>query len=364
MKTKLLMFVALLLSFALPVVSLAQVSMTLQVPAAGVLLKKQLWNMALIYTGDNPVYVRISLTLSQSSGDVPVLSAGTSPFLLSKGAKQIQAGDLGTIQYRYLSSNIADHDPDGFLPVGNYQACYTVFLNDEQNTTPLAEDCIPVEIEPLSPPVLNMPGDEDTLLTVFPQFSWLPPSPVNLFSNLSYRFNLVQIQPGQTAAEAVQQNLPLYTNQNISDNFINYPASMPALDTGKQYAWQVVAQNNMQLAAQSEVWTFRVQGGSPTQKTTATSFILLKAPGEMGGVYTAADNMVGVKYYSYEKEHYTDILFLGADKQPVKTEHVRIQYGDNYLSFNLGNSFKKGQLYYVQLTTIENTKYTAAFRIP
>ncbi len=238
----------------------SQVTMTLQVPPTGVLFKSQLWNMSLVYTGNNQINVKINLTLSDASGDQPLLTASSGVVVLNTGAKQLQANDLTPIQYNYLSPVIFDRDPNGYLTAGSYQACYTVLVSDESSGTPLAEDCVTFEVDPLSPPVLNTPADGDTLQTNIPQFTWLPPTPLNLFYNLSYQFNLVEVLSGQNPADAIQQNIPVYVNNNCSDIFMNYPSSAMALDTGKLYAWQVIAQNNFQPSAQSEVWTFRIKG--------------------------------------------------------------------------------------------------------
>jgi len=353
---------ALLILFGCATAGQAQVSMTLQVPPGGVLLKKQLWAMALVYTGNTPIYTRVSLLLTDASGSQPLLTAATPSFLLSRGAKQITAADVSPIQYQYLSPAITDRDPEGFLPVGAYQACYTVLAGDEQSS-PLAEDCVQFEVEPLSPPMLNTPADEDTLPTTLPQFTWLPPSPLNLFSNLSYRFNLVEVRPGQNPSDALQENLPVYTNRNVTDIYMNYPASALSLDTAKQYAWQVVAQNNLQPAAQSEVWTFRLKGSGQSYPQFNGNYIVLKAAGEGAGAYTVANGVIGIKFYSFDKDRYTDIKFFSADQKLVTVANVRIVNGTNYITYGLGASFKSGQLYFIQIKGMNNIRYTAAFRI-
>lgn len=340
----------------------AQVTMTIQVPPSGVLLKKQLWNLALVYTGSTPLGVKISLTISSASGDQQLITAVTPLFTLNRGAKQIQAADVAPIQYQYLSPSVTDRDPDGFLPVGSYQACYTVQVGDEVGT-PLAEDCLSFEVAPLSPPELNTPADEDTLITTLPQFTWVPPSPVNLFSNLAYRFNLVEVQPGQTANDALEQNIPVYSYQNCTDIFINYPSSAMALDTGRQYAWQVTAENNMQPAAQSEVWTFRVKGFGPPANTFAGNYIILKNNAEKAGVYDADGGTVGIKYYSFDKPRQALVRFFGAGQKLVAEMPANLVYGDNYIIYNMGSGFQKGQLYFIELADLHNNKYTAAFRV-
>lgn len=340
----------------------AQVTMTLQVPAAGVMLKKQLWNMALVYTGSKPISVKVSMTLSTPLNDQPVLTASTGYLTLTAGAKQVQASDLTPIQYTYLSSVIGDRDPDGFLSVGSYQACYTVIANNEA-ATPLAEDCINFDVLPLSPPLLNMPLNEDTIQTKTPQFTWLPPTPLNLFSNLSYQFNLVEVLPGQNPLDAVQQNMPLYTNYNCTDLFLNYPSSGLTLDTAKQYAWQITAQNNLQPVSQSEVWVFRIGGATTDISQTGSNYIMLDNNGAGRGVYAIMGAGIGIRYYSFDKDHNTQIRFVDARGKLVKTINQKITYGDNYLHYELDGIFSKGQVYFVEVNDLRNNNYSASFSI-
>jgi len=218
-------------------------------------------------------------------------------------------------------------------------------------------------VVPLSPPVLNTPFNEDTIQIKFPQFTWLPPTPANIFSNLSYKFNLVVVTPGQSPVDAVQQNIPVYIDNNCMDAYLNYPSSGLALDTSKQYAWQVIAQNNLIPAAQSEVWTFRVTDHGLVKTLSSGSYILLKSNDFTSGVYTVEGNTIGVKFYSYDKAHDAEIIFRQANGNVVKTVKQKIVYGNNYISSFLNSSFQKGQLYFVEITDLQHRKYSASFNI-
>ncbi|HEY4207856.1 MAG TPA: hypothetical protein VGM31_13630, partial [Puia sp.] len=137
------------------------------------------------------------------------------------------------------------------------QACYTV-VAPEKGVTLRAENCIQLNVDPLSPPLLNTPADEAQLFTTYPQFTWLPPTPVGLFNDLSYDLIVVEVLPGQGKADAIQQNIPVYNAGFVKDLYSNYPSSYRALDTAHLYAWRIVALNNGLPAAMSDIWTFRV----------------------------------------------------------------------------------------------------------
>jgi hypothetical protein len=201
-----------------------------------------------------------------------------------------------------------------------------------------SEECISVFIEPISPPMLSFPfdGSEEEIRT--PQFSWLPPAPLNMFSALTYDFTLVEVTEGQTAAEAVQQNMPVYTVSNHPDIFLNYPASHPQLDTGKIYAWQVFANNNNEYAAQSEVWTFKVKPDSilPVH-TSRNPFIKLKQ--QLDASLGVFEDVVKF-YYNNEADDttvsYTISSLENADiGAVVKTSTIEVKFGENYLQVPL-----------------------------
>src|SRR5438552_537331 len=99
----------------------AQVSMTLQVPPAGVLVKNQLWNMLLVNSGNTSMLVRVNLVLLDVQTNQPVITATSAPITLGKGGRQLQARDLGPIQYAYsIPASRVDMDPNGLLPAGSY----------------------------------------------------------------------------------------------------------------------------------------------------------------------------------------------------------------------------------------------------
>ena len=338
----------------------AQVSLVLQVPPVGVMQKNQLWNMTLISTGSVPV--SIQLTLVDAASGQPVMTTTTHTLQLSKGANVITAKDVAPLQYDYLSPVFTDRDPNGFLPVGNFKACYTVILPVDHGM-PTAEDCIPVEVQPLSPPQLNTPPDTSVVETAYPQFSWLPPTPVNLFSDLNYQMILVEVLPDQGPYQAIQQNIPVYNISHLQDPVNLYPTSAKPLDTGVLYAWRVLVLNQDQYIDQSEVWTFKLA----TPKTTPLlvpggNFISLRSARERSaGVQVLASDTIGIKYYSFEKDHTDTLAFSSADGKVVKQVSQRIVYGENYLTYVLNGAFQQGRIYRVQIADSRKNIYSASF---
>jgi hypothetical protein len=349
----------------LPVLlSKAQIVMTLQVPPVGVLVKNQLWNMLLVNSGKTNQMIEISLVLSDEKTNQPVLTAVTAPFLLDKGARQIQAKDLGAINYTYNGpASLTDHDPNGMLPAGTYQACYSI-VSGEKGVA-LAENCILVAVDPLSPPLLNSPANEGSIYTAYPQFTWLPPAPVSVFSDLSYLLILVAVLPGQATADAIEQNIPVYSGGFLRNPFLNYPSSYRSLDTGQLYAWRIVAMNNGQPTAMSEIWTFKVVvPPKPALSPGYAAYIELRrgldaslatAGGSLDVTYdnAAADTVV----------HYTISGIQDAGNPVVQKGTLSLRRGRNWLTVPLTRgTYSKDKLYLFQFTNSRNELWNIKFK--
>lgn len=340
--------------------------MTLQVPPSGVLLKKQLWNMSLLNNGSSPLNIRISLVVSDGVNGQPLFTATTGTIVLNNGVKQIQATDLPSVQYEYLNASFASRDPDGFMTVGYYQACYTILGYTGETEGPLTEDCAFFDVEPLSPPVLNAPADNDSLLTGTPQFTWMPPTPLNMFSGLSYQFTLVQVLPGQNTLDAIQQNIPVYSTHSCTDIFLNYPLSAMALDTGKLYAWQVIAQNNQQPAAQSEIWTFRIAGNNILiPLIDEGAYVKLKR--EEDASISVCKGVVKFDYSNIAGDSTVDyqIRRIAGDDitTVVKSGSISLKFGENMISlpFLYDERLKDNGAYLLELVNSRNETWHLKF---
>lgn len=341
----------------------AQLSLSVQEPPAGIVQKTQLWNLSLIYSGSNTINVIIGLSLIDMNDNQPVLVGFTRPITLAKGVRQLKSGDVSPIDYTYVSSAFG-RLADAFLPIGNYRACYTVYSGDKHAENILSEDCINLDIQPLSPPQLTLPADTANIQDRYPQFSWLPPAPIILFNNLNYDLLVTEIREDQTPGTAIQENIPVYNAQRLTTVMNKYPLSNKSLDTGKVYAWRVIAKNGENFAAQSEVWTFRVVQDKPEILTPAGGMYLeLKNDNSYTSTGMIPDNILGIKYYSYDKTHEDIIKFLNEKGEVIKEIKRAIEYGNNFMVFKLDHSFRDETTYFIEITDLQKSRYRASFRI-
>jgi hypothetical protein len=346
----------------------AQVVVNIQLPATGLTLKSQLWNLSLVNTGQE-MNVQIEMTMTDASNSQRVLTAVSRIFKLQRGAKQVQVSDLLPIVYTPGSPGYnVDARPDGFLPIGIFHVCYgiTVYINDR--TEQLTEDCETIEIEPISPPQLVLPADNEHVDLTRPFFTWLPPTPFNLFNNLVYDWVLVEVQPMQSAADALQQNIPVLTQQNIAYASLQYPLSAPELDSSKLYAWRVTAKNNLSPIAVSEVWLFKVKqyGIDATTRKTAGSYSRLRRMEDAS--YIISNGIVRFEHLNElaNSEATISIYDVSHPKRrelSLDSTNYALKYGQNFIEINLDENSKltDRHVYLLELTNARNERWYLKF---
>ncbi len=320
----------------------SQVLLNLQLPVAGVSLKSQLWNFSIINTGSQTTSIKIEMTFSDVSNHQRVFTGSSRVIQLSQQVTQLQAMDLTPIVYNVLNNNYnVDVNPNGFLPIGQFEVCFAVMKVNQETPERIAEACESIEIEPVSPPILIAPVNEDNLQVSRPFFTWVPPSPVSGFNALSYHWLLVEVQGSQLPSDAVQQNLPVHSQQSLLTNSFLYPSSLPELDTSKVYAWQVAAQSSNNAISKSEIWTFRISRtpGDLNQAISKGYYVPLKT--ENNTAYTTSTGLLRFEYLNESNDEsavlsFYDISKAGRNALIPDSPYVRLRFGQNFIVTDLG----------------------------
>lgn len=342
------------------VITFAQVSIQPVLPLSGIIQKNNLWNVAVINTSANSFDCRLELTLRDRTNGLEVLTATTGQFRITGGAKQLNAANLAPLQYNYASPVISVRTDD-LVPVGDYIACYR--LSSAKDI--LAEECASFDVAPLSPPMLINPADSAVLEVQPSQFTWIPPAPFNLFSRLQYECIITEIFPGQKAEEAMQRNLPFYTEPNIPVNNLAYKGMATSFEKDKWYAWQVIAKDDNNYAAKSEVWVFKVGEKSPAQMIVeASPFIQMKKNSPEKGI--APNGILKLSYLNETTDSTATITIadLGANGKS-KSFTVALQPGENLLSYNVQKKLhlEEGRVYQAEIVNSRNEKWLLQFEI-
>jgi hypothetical protein len=345
----------------------SQLVVNLQLPPIALTLKNQLWNMALINNG-GILHIKADITITDQANNVLVLTGSSAEFTLATGTRQMQAADFMPLAYNVSNANYGiDNNPNGFLPAGRFTICYQFSKITGDNIEVIAEECEAIEIDPLSPPLLIFPENGAMLETNRPVFNWLPPAPFSLFGNLSYDLRLVEVGLTQVADDAIQQNIAVYAQQNIYNPVTVYPAGLPALDTGKLYAWQVIVKSNNSFIAKSDTWEFRIGhfGSIGEQYNTGEPFAKLKANGSTN--YFLCTGTLRFYYDNYLND---DTVKLNIYE--VNDMQKTIQLENNFLILGAGQNLKqidiqaiqgirRDQIYLLELINSRREKWIARF---
>ncbi|HWJ28851.1 MAG TPA: hypothetical protein VNS32_20065 [Flavisolibacter sp.] len=349
-----------LLIFCCPLWLKAQVTINVQLPPSGLVQRDQLWNLILVNNGNEILDVTLSMFLQQTGDGQTVLSATTGRLQLPKGVKVISARDLQPVQYNYGNGSSSTE----YLPVGSFTACYRVSKIGSEAIPVIADNCVGITIQPLSPPLLNQPLDTSKISSPYPLLSWIPPTPAEMYSDLNYELTVVEIKDGQNPVEAISHNTAFYMTSYLKVLYQNYPSFAPELQAGKHYAWQIKAYNGNRYSAASEVWSFYLTDSTKEKLTTENvSYILLENNNESSGIHVLNHPSLYLKYYCYDKAYDAQIQFLDAKGKIVDQKKQYISYGDNFLHFELSRSFKKNEVYTVRLINIHQQYTQAQFSI-
>lgn len=363
MKQKLLLVIGLIMGWGLQ----AQVIVTLQLPPLGLTIKPQLWNMSLINTTGASMTAELKMIMTDAGTGQTVLTATTPSFILPAGAKAVNASTVAPITYTVGAGYNIDANPNGFLPVGVFNICYTVTRWNNDASDPVADECITAEVEPVSPPQLIQPADSDHVLLRRPLFTWLPPTPYNTFSNLLYDYVLVEVQPTQSAADAIQQNMPVLLQSNISFTSLQYPLSMSELDTNKIYAWRVTAKNNLSPIANSEVWSFSLQKYTNDTVIAPKKGYYAQLRRIQDASYIISGNVLRFFYQHEINSNTVQINITDINntvRQPVQLDssQLSVKYGANYLDLDLSNmGLTERRIYLLDLSNDRNEHWYLKF---
>ena len=328
-------------------VVIAQITLQPNVPAVGLIQKNQLWNV-LVINSSNATYFdcRLNLVLRDRLTGQEIFTASTTQFTITAGAKQLNINSLNPVQYNYLSGG-ANNSLQSLIPVGMYTACYSLSgaLTKEVS---LSEECIQVDAEPLSPPMLIFPADSAILEIAPTQFTWTPPTPAVMFDRLHYDILITEIQEGQKADEAIQQNIPFYNEGSLFNNLLNYPSSVSAFEKDKWYAWQVVARDYRAYAGKTETWVFKINSSAKETINDRAPYIKLSAT--LQEVTILQGGILKMEYYSFLSDSTVKIFISReTDKKLLLQTDITVSPGQNFLQYDLNRKINLNTATYYEV---------------
>jgi hypothetical protein len=335
----------LLMSVLLIGQSVGQVGMTLIPPVGGLVNKAQLWQIILVNPGEAKEGLIAQISLVDVVSGTELLSGRSSRITVPKGSRLFQSRDFEPIEYDHQAASILN-SAGGFIPVGMYRVCFSLVEAGTHAVTPSSEQCVSFEVQSLSPPQLIFPLDSAEVAEKYPQFSWLPPAPAQLFSDLSFDFVLTEQRLNQSAYEAIQENIAVYHKSGLRVPYHAYPSTFPELDSNKVYVWRVIAKNGEVFAGQSEVWTFVLKKHRPpTDSIEYTPFHVISSLTRSGGMVSLQKRVLHLKFYSYLPNYQALVNILDEQGRVVDQFSRTVGYGDNYWNISLNRKLTAGKRY-------------------
>ena len=133
---------------------------------------------------------------------------------------------------------------------GRFSICILVKTNlDAENSI---RDCKEIKLQNHRFLHLLSPGHQEEITELNPILQWTS----TFDPETKYHLRLVELKPYRTAEEALGENVALL-EQDVLDLSCLYPFNAPALQCGRNYAWQVLAVSQKgEILDYSEAWVF------------------------------------------------------------------------------------------------------------
>jgi len=340
-----------ILSLLLVYGAYSQVTIVAPEIPGGLVTKHQLWSITLMNAGAADQKIAVGVSVYSINENQLLFASVSKPITLGRGGKAIRFSDAEPVQYQSVSPRFnLNGFLQGFLPLGSYKVCYTIFNNPGYLESYSAEECVQVTVDALTRPQLIYPADSASLVESKPLFSWIPPAPLQLFQDLNYDLVLTEVFPNQSPLEAIQNNMPVLFQRRVMQSNLQFPTTQRQLDTGKVYAWRVYAKNGLNPAMESEVWTFSLSGKdreAPIVK--GITYFELKQSTEAASHFSLKSTDLSVLFYSYLKTYKGLIVVRDSKGKLMWSKEQEVFYGGNYLTAALKGKIRSGQDYTVQV---------------
>lgn len=334
----------------------AQVLIMPEVQTSGVIMKQQVWSLLINNMTGQTAKTTLSISVIDRSTSQPLLQATSGVILLNTGVKRLMYNDLQPMNYSVAVAGFGmDRQLNQPLPVGEYLVCYSLTDADNKRIQ-LANECIKVFAEPLSPPQLIIPEDGAVVPDPRPVLTWTPPAPVYMFNSLSYDIIVSPVYDNQSPQEAMQRNIPVMSMVS-TNNSLPYTASYSNLVPGKKYAWQVVAKDAANYGGKSEVWTFVVMPDSVRKILSYAPYVKLQKQNpditvlhqgflKLEYFNTLPDSVINVEVYNYNTKQTRN------KQRSLLSFELKVKPGLNYLEKAVKNSirFDENETYELRLT--------------
>ncbi|MES2112411.1 MAG: DUF928 domain-containing protein [Bacteroidota bacterium] len=313
-------------------------------------------------TGKRTATLTIAVSEKKSG---QILLVKSSPFAINPGTNAIPSAAIRNAAIAFSSNSIGvivRHDHN--FPIGDYEYCFTLNFTDRGNDA-IAEQCFDQQLVPFAELNLIEPFNKDSICEKRPMLTWQPLLPA--VPGAAYQLVLAEVKKGQGAVEALNYNLAIINQSNITAPVLAYPAIAKELEEGKTYTWQVTAYKNQTILNRSEVWIFTVGCKEPKKKKIVIPDDGYRDIEDLvkGNFYVAVAYLKFAVTNPYqEKQLKYDISSLNNPSKKIKgLPKITLTRGKNKVKMDLFNtdSFTDGESYLLKLKLPDGTEKSLRF---
>jgi hypothetical protein len=198
--------------------------------------------------------VSMVITVNERKGGI-VCQVNVPEFTLLPGTNPIPVTAAHSAGIKFGSGRLGQiTGRSGSFPEGDYEYCYEISFQHSDN--PPMEQCFSYTLAPFAELNLIDPYNQDKICDKRPVLTWQPLIPAILGSR--YQLVLTEIKDGQSPTEALNYNLPIINQSNLSSPVLPYPPIARELQNKKKYAWQVTAYKDQTILNRSDIWEFTI----------------------------------------------------------------------------------------------------------
>lgn len=339
----------------------AQLLLVPEVPQSGIIMRQQLFSAMINNLTGQPVKAILVISVVDRNLSQPLLEASSGMLLIPAGAKRVMYNDLAPLSFQLATPGYGmEAKLNQPLPVGEYLVCYRLVEVGGKNEV-LANECVKVLSEPLSPPQLIQPEDGSAVMDARPVLVWTPPAPVTMFSSLMYNIVVSPLYAQQSPQEAMQRNQPVLVTQ-ASSNSILYPSGYTNLKPGQKYVWQVGATDAGRFGAKSEVFSFTIVPDSVKAIIAAAAYV--KIQGQSSEVSYLQQGILKVDYINYSGDSTVRVLIEDLSEPSASriSFDLRVTAGQNMIQKDINRLGRFNPEHTYRLSIIDSRKESAYFR--
>ena len=355
-----------LLLCTLGMVVFGQQSMTLTnlSPPVGPLMPQSLTMVLITNTGAEALSGHVEAELLDASLD-PIATLRSVNLTLQSGQQASYTSIPWTNQVTYGTTPQANRlRTSGQLQEGDFLLCHTFV---DAAGIEVARSCIEKRAELNINFSLIYPANGSVLEQPRPTLIWENVAQFGLNAEgITYELKVVELNRGQSEAEALERNVPLLHQRNLRVTSLLYPEGVRPLELERTYAWMVRVHQDQNEVLISQPWRFSLSEQEEAPPELDLPSYVMPAHSidsrtyQFGGaIYLGFDNNEGIKELDYSVIPLSD----QGDAVTGLPTVADLRSGLNTIDIPTASmNLREGEVYRLTIHTPQKRSYFLQFR--